>query len=132
MKKRVMIVDDAAFIHEVLGRYLEKFDLDLLPGAKDGKEAIELCRKNRPNIIFMDMAMPNMNGVDATRRILDEYPDVRVVAVSSMPDAEIIDQALAAGCIEFIDKSFSVDIISEIIEKVLNPADSDLQDVVNG
>ena len=118
MKIRVLIADDAPFIHEVLKSYLQRFEIEIVGHAYDGEEMVSIALEKQPDLVFADMAMPKLSGVDASRRLLDQIPQLQIIAMTSMPGETIIAEAIAAGCVDFIDKSFPVDHITEAIESV--------------
>lgn len=118
MKIRVLIADDAPFIHEVLKSYLQRFEIEIVGHAYDGEEMVSIALEKQPDLVFADMAMPKLNGVDASRRLLDQIPQLQIIAMTSMPGETIIAEAIAAGCVDFIDKSFPVDHMTEAIESV--------------
>jgi DNA-binding NarL/FixJ family response regulator len=118
MKIRVLIADDAPFIHEVLKSYLGRFEIEIIGHAYDGEEMVSMVLEKQPDLVFADMAMPKLNGIDASRKVLDQIPHLQIIAMTSMPGESIIAEAIAAGCVDFIDKSFPVDHMGEAIESV--------------
>lgn len=118
MKIRVLIVDDAPFIHEVLKSFLSRFHLEIIGHAYDGEEMVNLVMEKKPDLVFADMAMPKLNGIDATRKALDQLPSVQVIAMSSMASEHLIAEAVAAGCVDFVDKSFPLNHLTEAIDSV--------------
>lgn len=133
MKIRVLIADDAPFIHEVLKAFFERFEIEFIGSAFDGVELVQLALELKPDLIFVDMAMPRMNGVDASRKVLDSLPETQIIAMTSMPSESIISEAIAAGCVDFVDKSFPIDHLTEAISSVrARILQVDIKEAVNG
>jgi len=113
---RVMIVDDHEVIRNGLTIFLEAFDdLELVGEAADGEEAVRLCAKARPNVILMDLVMPEMDGVAATRAIRQAYPAVQVIALTSFGDQYLVQRALQAGAVSYLLKNASIDDLANAI-----------------
>jgi NarL family two-component system response regulator LiaR len=113
---RVMIVDDHEMIRNGLTVFLEAFDdLELVGEAADGEEAVRLCAKARPNVILMDLVMPEMDGVAATRAIRQAYPAVQVIALTSFGDQDLVPKALQAGAVSYLLKNASIDDLAHAI-----------------
>lgn len=106
--------------HQVVRQGLAEL-LDTQPGiyvvaqASDGQEAVELTRKHHPNVVIMDISMPRMGGVDATRRIHAEMPDVRVVGLSMHNQEDMAEQMLAAGAETLLNKVSPVDQLLDVL-----------------
>jgi CheY-like chemotaxis protein len=105
--ERLLLVDDAPFIREVIKHLLQNSSVTVVGEACDGQEAIEMAADLKPDVILMDLAMPRCSGIEATRRILEDMPDVRILACSTEATEDIIFAALEAGCVDFIAKPFS-------------------------
>ncbi|MGA7192826.1 MAG: response regulator transcription factor [Anaerolineales bacterium] len=107
---RVMLVDDHTMVRKGLATFLKAFDdLELAGEAENGQAAIQLCAKLKPDIILMDMVMPDMNGADATRTIRQQFPNVQVIALTSFKEEELVKSALEAGAIGYLLKDVSAD-----------------------
>lgn len=107
---RVMLVDDHAMVRRGLATFLKVFDdLQLAGEAESGEAAIQLCAEIQPDVILMDMVMPDMNGADATRAIRRKFPQVQVIALTSFKEGELIKNALEAGAIGYLLKDVSAD-----------------------
>lgn len=118
-KIKVMVVDDHQVVRQGFSTFLQAFD-DLRPvgEAANGREALEMCRTLEPDVILMDMIMPEMNGIEAIKRILAEFPDMRIIALTSFnDDKELIQSALQAGAISYLFKDISIDELAETIRK---------------
>lgn len=101
-----MIVDDAPFIREVLRHLFEKSDVEIVGEAKDGAEAVALVKKTKPEVVLMDLVMPNKSGIEATAEILKELPETRVIACSTLSQNGMVMRALEVGCCNFVSKPF--------------------------
>jgi NarL family two-component system response regulator LiaR len=111
-----MIVDDHAMVRTGLATFLEvSDDLDLVGQATDGQEAVELCEQFQPDVILMDLVMPKMDGVTATRIIRERWPQVQVIALTSFQEKELVQDALEAGAISYLLKNVSMDDLTEAV-----------------
>jgi len=107
---RVMLVDDHTMVRRGLATFLKVFDdLELAGEAENGQDAIQLCAKLLPDVILMDMVMPDMNGATATRAIRQQFPEVQVIALTSFKEEELVKSALEAGAIGYLLKDVSAD-----------------------
>jgi NarL family two-component system response regulator LiaR len=105
---RVMLVDDHTMVRKGLSLFLKAFnDLELAGEAENGAEAIRLCGEILPDVILMDMVMPDMDGVTATRAICQQFPQVKVIALTSFKEGELVRNALEAGAIGYLLKDVS-------------------------
>lgn len=113
---RVMLVDDQAVVRSGLSAFLDIFDdLELVGEASDGDLAIGMCGKVNPDVILMDLLMPNMNGADATAAIKKHYPTVQVVALTSFKEDDLVQGVLEAGAIGYLLKNISADELADAI-----------------
>ncbi len=107
---RVMIVDDHAMVRRGLATFLKVFDdLQLAGEAESGVSAIQLCGEILPDVVLMDMIMPDMDGVAVTRAICQKYPQVQVIALTSFKEGDLVKEALEAGAIAYLLKDVSAD-----------------------
>ena len=107
---RVMLVDDHTMVRRGLATFLMVYDdLELAGEASSGEAAIELCGKVSPDVVLMDLMMPDMDGATATRLIRQRYPSVQVVALTSFKEEQMVQQALQAGAIAYLLKDVSAD-----------------------
>ena len=118
MSKRVLIVDDGAFMRVLLKGMLTKNGYEVAGEAEDGLIAIDKYRELRPDIVTMDITMPNMDGIDALREIMAFDENANVVMVSAMGQEENIKAAITLGAKSFIAKPFDESIIMAILESI--------------
>jgi NarL family two-component system response regulator LiaR len=113
---RVMIVDEHDMVRRGLVTFLKvKPDLELVAEARDGEEAILICEKVQPDVILMDLKMPVMDGVAATRIIRERWPEVQVIALTSFQEKELVQEVIQAGAISYLLKNVTVDELAEAI-----------------
>jgi len=113
---RVMLVDDHNVVRSGLATFLRAYeDLELVGEAKNGLEAVRLCHEKRPDVILMDLMMPEMDGIAATRAILADYPDIKIIAMTSFEEEELVHGVLAAGAISYLLKNVSSDELATAI-----------------
>jgi two-component system, NarL family, response regulator LiaR len=112
----VLIVDDHAMVRRGLAAFLKaKPDLLLVGEASNGGEAISLCERLQPDVVLMDLMMPGMSGAEATKVIVNRWPAVRVIALTSFGDKELVREALAAGALSYLLKNVSAEDLAEAI-----------------
>ncbi len=113
---RVMIVDDHDMVRSGLSVMLETCDdLEMVCEAASGEAAIHLCAQFEPHVVLMDLVMPNMNGVETTRKIREICPNVRVIALTSFKEKDLVQDALQAGAISYLLKNVSIDELANAI-----------------
>jgi len=113
---RVMLVDDHTMVRRGLATFLKIFDdLQLVGEAQSGTAAITLCAEVAPDVILMDMVMPDMNGAAATRAIRQQFPHVQVIALTSFKEGDLVKNALEAGAIGYLLKDISADELARAI-----------------
>lgn len=113
---RVMLVDDHAVVRSGLGGFLLAFDdLELVGEASGGERAVILCQQVNPHVVLMDLLMPGMDGVTATRKIREGHPDVQVIALTSFKEKEMVEGALQAGAIGYLLKDVSAEELANAI-----------------
>lgn len=113
---RVMLVDDHAMVRRGLATFLKVFDdLQLVGEAENGEAAIHLCAQVLPDVILMDMVMPDMDGAVATRLIRQQFPQVQVLALTSFKEGNLVKNTLEAGAIGYLLKDVSADELAQAI-----------------
>src|SRR5678816_1205600 len=118
-KLRVMIADDHTMIRKGLKFLLEsEVDIEVVAEASSGDQAIILAREHHPSEIVMDITMPETNGIDATRKILLEFPEIKVLFLSSNFDRELIHEALSCGAFGYLSKGESLLIVPSVLREI--------------
>jgi two-component system, NarL family, invasion response regulator UvrY len=118
---QVLVVDGRAPFRECLAWALSgEPDLDVVGAAADGEDAVEMTRDLRPDVVVMDLTLPGMTGVEATRRICTEWPQVRVVGLSSLPHGPQADRMLAAGAVAYVSKRDAPEVLLAAIRTAQN------------
>jgi len=113
---RVLVVDDHPMVRQGLVTFLMAFDdLELAGEAENGEAAIQLCIRLQPDVVLMDLVMPEMDGATATRRIRQKCPAVQVLALTSYKDQTLVRNALQAGAIGYLLKDVSADELAQAI-----------------
>jgi len=117
MAKRILLVDDSPMIHALLRKALEKNGYEVCGDANNGKEAVDMYNQLKPDLIFMDITMPIMDGIEASTIIKAANPSAQIIMLSAMGDEEITTQAKNIGVDVFLKKPFKEDkVISAIAE----------------
>jgi DNA-binding NarL/FixJ family response regulator len=115
----VLLADDHTVVREGFRKLLEaEADLEVVGEAQNGRQAVELTRKLRPAVVVMDIAMPLLNGLEATRQIRKAFPDTKVIILSAHSDDAYVDQAIAIGAMGFLLKQISSPNLSVAIREV--------------
>jgi len=117
---RYLVVDDSVFARRNLARMVESFGGVMAGEAGDGFTAITEYNRTLPDIVLMDITMPQMEGIEAVERIVRQHPDARIVMVSSVGYQENILAALQKGARHFVQKPVRPDVLYEIVRYVLN------------
>lgn len=119
MSIRVLLADDHAIIRQGLCSLLEKeHDIEVVASVEDGRKALELVRELVPDIVIMDITMPNLNGIDATGRVVREFPGVKVIALSMHSNRRFVADMLKAGASGYVLKDCMFDEFVEAIRTV--------------
>jgi len=113
---KVMLVDDHPIVRNGLKAMLLAInDIELVGEAGSGRETLDRCQESLPDVILMDMVMPGMDGLETTRAVLDQYPDVKIVILTSFSKENLVQDALEAGAIGYMLKNASNDTLAEAI-----------------
>ncbi len=113
---RVMLVDDHAVVRSGLGAFLMAYDdLELVGEASSGERAIALCQQVQPDVVLMDLMMPGMDGVTATKLIRERQPATQVIALTSFKEKEMVEGVLQVGAIGYLLKDVSADELARAI-----------------
>jgi len=114
---RVMIVDDHTMVRKGLAAMLKvRPGLELVGEARNGHEALRVCKAVEPDVILMDLVMPRMDGPTAIRAVRTRWPGVRVIALTSFQEKDLVQQALQAGAISYLLKNVSIDDLAHAIQ----------------
>lgn len=119
MGKKVLVVDDAAFMRMMLKDILIKNGFEVVGEAENGAVAVAAYQKFQPDIVTMDITMPEMNGIDAVKAIKTLAPTAKVVMVSAMGQQSMVIEAIQAGASDFIVKPFQPERVVDALTKVL-------------
>ncbi|GAB3152517.1 response regulator transcription factor [Microbispora hainanensis] len=121
MTARVLVVDDQAVVRDGLVLLLGLLpDIEVVGSASDGEAALRLVADERPDVVLMDLRMPRVDGVEATRRIRARFPDTQVVVLTTYTDDESVFAALRAGARGFLTKSADAEEIARAVTTVMN------------
>lgn len=116
---KVLIADDHAIISDGLKLLIEKKGLKVIAIARTGTDAIEIAKAKKPQIVIMDITMPDLNGVDATAIIRKKLPNTKIIALSMHSDKHMIDKMFASGASGYVHKDSAFDELYDAIEEVL-------------
>lgn len=120
MSKNIIIADDAAFMRMMLKDILLKSGYNVVAEAANGQEAIEKYNELKPDLVTMDITMPQKDGITALKEIMQAYPSAKIVMCSAMGQQAMVIESIQAGAKDFIVKPFKPDRVLESIVKVLN------------
>lgn len=112
----IILVDDHRRVHQAMAEMIDFIDdIELLGQASNGEEAIALCDQYKPDLVLMDVVMPVMDGVEATKHITAKHPDIKILALSSFKDPTTVREMLENGAIGYVLKESSVDDLEHTI-----------------
>jgi two-component system chemotaxis response regulator CheY len=116
---RVLIVDDAAFMRMMIKDILEKNRYEVVGEASNGIKAVELYKSERPDVVTMDITMPDMDGIEAVKAIKAFDPSAKIIMCSAMGQQTMVMDAIRSGARDFIVKPFQADRVLEAIRKAI-------------
>ncbi|OAS83229.1 MULTISPECIES: response regulator [Metabacillus] len=116
---RILIVDDAKFMRMTLSNILIKANHEVVGEAENGVEAIELFVKEKPDLVTLDITMPEKNGIEALKEIKQDYPQAKIIMCSAMGQQKMVVEAIEAGAKDFIVKPFDENRVIEAVNRVL-------------
>ncbi|AOT68269.1 response regulator [Geosporobacter ferrireducens] len=119
MSKRILIVDDAAFMRMMIKDVLTKNGFEVVGEAENGAKAIEKYKELVPNLVIMDITMPEVDGIQAVKEIKKIDGNAKIVMCSAMGQQAMVIEAIQAGARDFIVKPFQADRVIEAVRKVL-------------
>lgn len=116
-----MLVDDHNVVRSGLSTFLRAYDdMEIVGEAKNGLEAVHLCHEKQPDVILMDLMMPEMDGIVATQAILAECPQIKIIAMTSFEDEKLVQGVLAAGAISYLIKNVTSDELAKAIRDAVS------------
>ena len=116
---KILIVDDAAFMRMMIKDILTKNGYEVVAEAADGVEAVELYKSHQPDLVTMDITMPEMDGIEAVKQIKAVNPAAKVIMCSAMGQQSMVMDAIKAGANDFIVKPFQADRVLEAVKKIV-------------
>jgi len=119
MANGILIVDDAAFMRMMIRDVLTKNGYEVLGEAENGQKAIEKYKELNPDLVIMDITMPEVDGIQAVKEIKKLSPDAKIVMCSAMGQQAMVIEAIQAGARDFIVKPFQADRVIEAVKKVI-------------
>jgi two-component system chemotaxis response regulator CheY len=122
LAKRVLIVDDAAFMRMMIKNILVKNGYEVAGEAENGKQAVNLYSESRPDLVTMDITMPEMDGIESVKAIRSVDPSASIIMCSAMGQQSMVMDAIQAGAKDFIVKPFQQERLLQAIERVLSRA----------
>lgn len=120
MSKSVLVVDDAAFMRMMIKDILVKNSFEIAGEASDGLIAIEKYKESKPDVVLLDITMPNMNGLETLAELKKIDPNAKVIMCSAMGQESMVIEAIKSGASDFIVKPFQGDRIIKAVQKVLS------------
>ena len=113
---KVLIVDDHPIVRTGITAMLYAFDdIELTGEAGSGPEALKKCQEHKPDVILIDIVMPNMDGLATARAVLAQYPDVKIIMLTSFPDPDLVEEAIALGATGYWIKNAPIDLLADAI-----------------
>ena len=121
MKIKILLVDDHQILRDGIRSLVKGYDdMEVIGEAADGREALDMVEKLSPDIVIMDISMPDLNGIDATRMIINEAPDVKVIALSMHHDKQFVSEIFKAGASGYLIKDSAFDELEHAIRIVMS------------
>ncbi len=119
MAIRVLIVDDAIFMRKMLADILKKEGYEICGEAENGAQAVEKYKDLNPDLVTMDIIMPDMSGIDAVKEIIKTDPNAKIIMVSAMGHQTLVVEAIQAGAKDYVVKPFQPSRVLEAVQRVL-------------
>lgn len=116
---KILVVDDAGFMRKMVQTHLSKAGYTDFVEGEDGQRAVELYKEIKPDLVIMDITMPNLNGIEALRQIKTLDADAKIVMCSAMGQEAMVMEAIKLGALDFIVKPFKAERIVQTVNKVL-------------
>jgi two-component system chemotaxis response regulator CheY len=116
----VLVVDDSLFMRTAMSKILTENGMEIVGQAEDGSAAVEKYKDLNPDLVTMDIIMPEKSGIDAVREILAHDPEAIIIMCSALGQKALVDDALNAGATDFLVKPFNASSVVEVVEKVMH------------
>jgi two-component system chemotaxis response regulator CheY len=120
MKPKVLVVDDAIFMRKMIAEILVENGMDVIGEADNGSSAVERYKQLKPDLVTMDIIMPEMNGIDAVRKIVAFDSKARIVMCSALGQQALVQEAITAGAKDFLIKPFNPSRVVEVVNKIMD------------
>lgn len=128
MSKKAIVVDDVPFARRVISDILRGAGYQVVAEAGDGDEALEAYKKHAPDFMTMDIVMPNRNGIEACRKIIESNADAKIIIISAMTHEQLLMDAINAGARDYILKPFAAHDLLRSVQKLFADEDADYAD----
>lgn len=119
LAKKILVVDDALIIRKMIIDLAKECGWEIAGEAKDGQEAFEIYKNQKPDLVTMDMVMPNMNGLEALKKIREHDANARVIMISAVNQKDKLEESIMAGASDFIVKPFDKTRLKALLGKIL-------------
>jgi two-component system, chemotaxis family, chemotaxis protein CheY len=117
--KKILVVDDALIIRKMITELAKECGWNIAGEARDGQEACEIYRNQKPDLVTMDMVMPNMDGLEALKKIRELDANARIIMISAVNQKDKLAESIQAGASDFIVKPFDKNRLKALLEKIL-------------
>jgi len=114
---RVIIADDAGFIRELVGQALKPLGVQIVAETANGPETIQKVIELKPDMLFLDLVLPELNGIEVAKEVLSHFPGLKIVVLTSLDPEWIEQQVYATGCHVFVLKPFTQEVIVNAFER---------------
>ncbi len=118
MAKTVLVVDDIAFVRKTLVEILTQAQYQVIAEAEDGEQAVEIYKRLQPQIVTMDVVMPQMSGIEATRKILKLDKNAKIIMISALGQENLVMESINVGAKDYILKPFTAEDVLKTVERV--------------
>lgn len=118
--KKVLVVDDAIFMRKTISGALLEAGFEVIGEARSGAEAVKKYKELNPDVVTMDITMPDMDGIDAVKLIKEYDPDCKIIIISAMGQDAMVKEALAAGAVNFLVKPLKMETVVDTLKRALN------------
>jgi len=117
--QRVLVVDDAVFMRKTISGALLEAGFEVAGEARTGVEAVKKYRELNPDVVTMDITMPDMDGIEAVKKIKEYDPDCKIIIISAMGQDSMVKEALMAGAVNFLVKPLKMETIVDTMKRAL-------------